>query len=644
MTRPFSSEELCAAFLADPQRKTGQDLPWSSCDVRALLQVFQKNKVPLLSLADREGSAGLLSEPLLLSARQREADKLTDLRAEYKKVKDALTGQVPSAARDDISSAGTEGAPAVSSHIEDALIKSVGRAPSFPYTSDNLDVLYRPEDIEKVKTVLRTLGYVELKNVEEPHKYLFYRFHAGRVVSAVHAHAHVGWMVSFLDEQALWPRRRASLDDSLVTILAPEDALLTTLAHCFYEDKRVSLWDVCKGAQCLRQGLDWIEVYRVATWRGWRDGLNMSLLLYAYQEDALYGETLVPQEILRRAYHELAGWARAWSERALGKGVLSALVKGGLTESQTATMAVPLRFPFALSKACFYAKLVRDPTRSAARKAKDLAVHTANGTKLRLRIHSQPAMLVSFSGVDGCGKTTQAKALSCAFEACHVRVHLVWTRGGSSRWLHWFARWGKRGSDAQTASTPPSGARGEQAQSTPARSASAMQDKVEARQRHFRSRGVRWGWSWLTTMELLLEYARRVALPLSVGRVVICDRYVPDAFADWTAYFRQSSVDTSLAARVLRRCSPRPRLAYWIDVTPETARSRSEDDNPIEFLTAQSDAYGKLSRLHALHTLDGARAWEAISDDVIVQALSTYFSTYHTLVNAVFLKNPGQWR
>ena len=175
--------------------------------------------------------------------------ELAGLRAEYKQVKETLA----------------------SAGIQDVLIKSVGLAPSFPYKSDNLDVLYKPQDIEQVKAILRDLGYVELKNVEEPYKYLFRKFHAGRSVSAIHVHAHVGWMVSFLDEETLWRRCQVSLDDALVTVPAADDALLITLAHYFYEDKRVALLDVLKFVHCMRRGVDWDEVYRIAR-RSYEEG------------------------------------------------------------------------------------------------------------------------------------------------------------------------------------------------------------------------------------------------------------------------------------------------------------------------------------------------------------------------------------
>ncbi|MBC7260940.1 MAG: nucleotidyltransferase family protein, partial [Chloroflexi bacterium] len=268
-SRRIASEDICAAYLADPLRVPRREIPWAAYNAEQVLEILRRNKVPLLALLWREGGPFSGQAPLFQAARRAEAMELASLRAEYQLVKEALA----------------------SMDIADVMIKSVGLAPSFPYKSDNLDLLYKPEHEEEVRATLVRMGYVELKNVEEPYKYLFRKFHAGRSVSAIHVHTHVGWMVSFLDEEALWQRCRNAQDDPLVTVPAPEDALLITLAHCFYEDKRISLLDVLKVAHCLRQGVDWTEVYRVATWRGWRDGLDVALLLCAYQECLLYGET-----------------------------------------------------------------------------------------------------------------------------------------------------------------------------------------------------------------------------------------------------------------------------------------------------------------------------------------------------------------
>jgi thymidylate kinase len=632
--RGWITEELCAAYLADPWRSPPGELPWALCDMQRLLEVLRKNKVPLLSLAGPPiafgetvaidfaemiaGSSKLQSAVLFHTARQAEVETLAGLRAEYKLVHEALGAQ----------------------EIVGVLIKSVGLEPSFPFKSDNLDVLYKPQDVERVRSTLCRLGYVELRNVEEPHKYLFRKFHAGRSVSAIHVHAHVGWMTSFLDEEKLWQRCRAASDEDWITIPAPEDALLTTLAHWFYEDKRLSLQDLAKFAHCLRQGVDWDEIYRIATWRGWRDGLDVSLLLCSYQEHVLYGQTLLPSPVLEEAWHRTPAWAQMALQRYTSR------TERGMDYAE----ATPLRIPFLFSKAFSYAKLSRDPSRSAARRIKDLLVHTAYGTKLRLHIHSQPPMLVTFSGVDGCGKTTQARALQSAFETCLLRADYTWSRGGSAGWIASLSRWIKR----STGAVQPQTAEG----------------KVETRQEQLRSRWKRGVWSWLTASELLLQYTWRVTLPLMRGSVVICDRYVDDSLADWSAYFGEAAVERRLAARVLLALTPRPSRAYWLDVPAEVAQSRSPDGLPAHFLDAQAATYRRWadppprtlptpqgavaetrdaasSRLpfpHPLRSLDGTEGWEEISDQVVYDVMSAYFSHYWTWVNWLFWKNPGQWR
>jgi hypothetical protein len=169
---------------------------------------------------------------------------------------------------------------------------------------------------------------------------------------------------------------------------------------------------------------------------------------------------------------------------------------------------------------------------------------------------------------------------------------------------------------------------------------------------------------------LLIQYTWRVTLPLMRGRVVICDRYVDDSLADWSAYFGEAAVERRLAARVLLALTPRPSRAYWLDVPAEVAQSRSPDGLPAHFLDAQAATYRRWAdppprtpptpqgavpetrdaaptRLpfpHPLRRLDGTEGWQEISDQVVYDVLSAYFSHYWTWVNWLFWKNPGQWR
>jgi len=72
--------------------------------------------------------------------------------------------------------------------------------------------------------------------------------------------------------------------------------------------------------------------------------------------------------------------------------------------------------------------------------------------------------------------------------------------------------------------------------------------------------------------------------------------------------------------------------------------ARSPGGLPAEFLGAQAAAYARLVGLLGLQRLDATRGSESLGDEVVYQVLSSYFGDYHTLLNSVFGKNPGQWK
>ena len=214
-----------------------------------------------------------------------------------------------------------------------------------------------------------------------------------------------------------------------------------------------------------------------------------------------------------------------------------------------ATAKLPLRVSFRFSKRLFYAKCLHDRGRSAGGKVYDIVRHTLNGTKLKLGIHSQPGMLVTLSGMDGCGKTLHAQALDNAFQLCDIRSTVVWSRSGSSRLTDAVFAAGRA-----VLRRPQTGAATAAATATATATATQEQRSGE-RRRALRNPLVRQVWLATVTADLVWQYTRRVRLPLLRGRVVICDRYVYDALADIAAVTGGSS---GLLCRLLVALSPKP--------------------------------------------------------------------------------------
>ena len=102
----------------------------------------------------------------------------------------------------------------------------------------------------------------------------------------------------------------------------------------------------------------------------------------------------------------------------------------------TEHLAEDARFPFPVgflfSKRHYYGKVIRDRWLSPRQKVVDMAKHTVAGVRRRLPFKPQRGMLITLSGIDGSGKTTQAETLLDALGECDIAATRVWSRGASS--------------------------------------------------------------------------------------------------------------------------------------------------------------------------------------------------------------------
>ncbi|MEN8163522.1 MAG: hypothetical protein ABFS37_05290, partial [Acidobacteriota bacterium] len=176
---------------------------------------FTNNKLTFLSLPKSPRTAWLLECSVIAEAHRAEADRFARLRAEFELVRVAWQ----------------------EAGIEPVFIKAGAGVPSFPHLSGNLDVYILPETAESADAILCRLGFVELPLLREPNKLLYKRFRRGDEACAIHLHLRVEWCVRFMFEDQMWLRRQEAPDDPRLWVPAPEDALLITLAHSFFENK-----------------------------------------------------------------------------------------------------------------------------------------------------------------------------------------------------------------------------------------------------------------------------------------------------------------------------------------------------------------------------------------------------------------------
>ena len=560
----------------------------------AIVRACRRNKVPLLSVdTANERFAALFASEVYRRARAEERTGWRRQRTHYLALQEVFD---------------REGVRAV-------LIKSAGIAPSLPYASDNLDVLVAdgagPEGRQTLaaRQALLGLGYIELKNVEEPHKFLFRKFHAGQTVSAIHLHEFVGWGTGFMDDRQVLEGARPAPDDPALLIPSAEDGLLITMAHAFYEDKAVKLGDLWKVIHLLRGGeLNWERVHAQASLRGWAEGLWTCIWLWAELEERLYGQHSFPEPVLLQARQAAPRYSQDFLQRRF-------------VEDTT----FPYQVSFAFSKRHYYRKVRADRKPSRRQKGIDALRHTLAGIYHHLPFSSQRPMLVSLSGVDGSGKTAHASALQSAFGDCAIRTVTVWSRGGSSPFT-----------DRVIALVKPFLRGASDGLDTASQTRQAMTLRKQA---WMRRPLLRFGWSALVVFDLVLNYWRRVSWPLLRGNVVICDRYIYDALVELAVLGDVPGVTGSWMARALVWLTPRPRLAYLLQVSEEDALARKPGEfRP--FIEAQVSTYEQAAARWGLSPLDTGADFASVSDGLVREVLREYYRDWHTLINGLFMTNP----
>ena len=188
------------------------------------------------------------------------------------------------------------------------------------------------------------------------------------------------------------------------------------------------------------------------------------------------------------------------------------------------------------------------------------------------------SLLITFSGIDGSGKSTQIEKLRSYMEAEGIPVRLLvfWNhvaafrkvRSGFSR--HVLESDGNVGSPERPA---------------------ARRDK------NLQTWPLLAGRSLLNLLDMFNLW-RVVKRQRAKGGAVIFDRYIYDQLAAlpmdrrWARAF----------ARVLLRIAPRPDLAYLLDAIPEAARER-KPEYPLEFMHKYRSSYLELGTMAGMELI-----------------------------------------
>lgn len=207
------------------------------------------------------------------------------------------------------------------------------------------------------------------------------------------------------------------------------------------------------------------------------------------------------------------------------------------------------------------------------------------------------SFVITFSGIDGSGKTTQIEKLSGYLAEAGISFHTL------TLWddVALFQRARSNFSRAILQTDSTEGAPGQ---------------PVERNDKNVQAGPLLFGRSILYVLDLIslrriVRKARR-----EMGGVIIFDRY----FYDQLAALPMHHWLTRLYAKFLLRFTPRPDLGYVLDAEAEVARAR-KPEYPLDFLRQYRDSYLQLSRMARLCVVPAATPDEVHS--IIVDRFRT---------------------
>jgi thymidylate kinase len=229
------------------------------------------------------------------------------------------------------------------------------------------------------------------------------------------------------------------------------------------------------------------------------------------------------------------------------------------------------------------------------------AEHPANA---KMIAGSRPC-LVSFSGVDGSGKTTQIEALLAWLRDAGLRVDVL-------RFWDDIAVFGRmRETMSHTLFKSEKGI------GSPDR-------PVQRRDKNVRA------W-YMTAARLYLYFldAARLAFVIATASrrdadVVIFDRFLYDELANLDL----GNPAARAYARLLMRLVPRPDVAFLLDADPVQARAR-KPEYPLDFIHGNRAAYLTLVKLTEGVTVTEARPAEDVAE-IVLREVSTALSRYRS--------------
>jgi dTMP kinase len=212
-------------------------------------------------------------------------------------------------------------------------------------------------------------------------------------------------------------------------------------------------------------------------------------------------------------------------------------------------------------------------------------------------------IFICFTGIDGSGKTTLARALVAGLKTKGFRTRYVYGR-------------------LQPIILRPVFMVG---RLLFLRKKDMYRDYVEysqAKKGLLENRGLSAVYENLVLLDYFFQMMMKVRFPLATGRDIVCDRYVYDTIVtDLAVDLKYPQWRISRALRRYLWLFPRPNLVFLIDVPEEIANRRKDDVPSVKYLEERRRLYLEVGREHGMIILDGSKAPDELKDTALKVAI-----------------------
>ena len=208
--------------------------------------------------------------------------------------------------------------------------------------------------------------------------------------------------------------------------------------------------------------------------------------------------------------------------------------------------------------------------------------------------------VVSFSGLDSSGKTTQIEMLKEYLDKNEYKYKYLWMRGGYTPLFEFIKRLIRK---IPSEKIPPPGV-------------------SESHDRAFKNNFIRKVWLAIAFGDLVLFNAVYIRYLLYRNYIVLLDRNIWDTLVDFSINFPAENVRKWLLWRILKGFSPKPDMAIFLTIPPKESIRRGEIKKEpfpqsIEILSKRFEMYQVVLKESAINVLDGMSGKEEIFEEIV---------------------------